>query len=681
MAGRSQRGRSRSADLAREIKDLRSQLRHQEHRYYVLNQPEIADAEYDALMRRLAELESQAPDLVTPDSPTQRVGGVPDVAFRPVRHAAPMLSLDNAFSEEDLRAWLKRVDGIIGNERRRTVTVEPKIDGVGLALMYEKGQLTRAATRGDGETGEDVTANARTIRSIPLALKGRAPRVLEVRGEVCMNGEAFRRHNAQAAERGEEVFANPRNATSGSLRQKDPRVTAGRPLRFLAHSFGIVEGRRFKSHWEFLQACRAFGLPVAQEAWHCETFDEALKKVKQLEAKRADLAFESDGAVLKINEMDLHAELGATHKAPRWAIAYKFPAIQVTTQVIAVEPSVGRTGTITPIAKLAPVACGGVTVSNATLHNYDEVERLDLRVGDWIMLQRAGDVIPQVVKVIETRRAGNEKPVRPPAACPACGGKVLRPDADEVAYRCVNPACPAQVRRLLEHFASRNAMDIEGMGEAVVEQLVSKERVRDVGDIYGLRKEGLLDLDLFAEKKAEKLLAAIQASRGRGLSRLLFGLGIRHVGERSAQVVAQRFLTIENLRRATEESLQEVPDVGPVVAAAIRAYFDLPQTQALIRKLAAAGVRLSEDAAPASGRLQGMTFVFTGQLPSLTRPQAAALAKEHGGIVGSAVSRQTTYVVAGADAGGKLDRARALKVPVIDEAQFLKLVQQGAKRT
>ena len=490
-----------NSHIAKRIERLRETIRRHDYRYYVLSQPEISDAEYDRLLRELQSLEEQAPRLVTPDSPTQRVGGVPDQTFRPVRHATPMLSLENVFSEEEFLAWHQRViKGLPG--RPPTYTVEPKIDGVGLALTYHGGRLIRAATRGDGTTGEDVTANAKTIRAIPLKLQGEAPKRLEVRGEVYMVVEEFKRFNDRASREGEETFANPRNAAAGSLRQKDPQVTAARPLRFFAHSYGAVEGMRFDTHWAFLESCKRLGLPVAEDAAHCRSLAEVQRQCKHLERYRDRLAYEADGVVVKVDELALQRRLGMTMKSPRWAIAYKFAAHQATTQVLDVEHSVGRTGTVTPVASLKPVACAGVTISNATLHNYDEVERLGVKVGDWVLIQRAGDVIPQVVKVIPSRRTGKERSIRPPAACPACGGTVTKEKEEEVAYRCLNPLCPAQQERTVLHFGSRAAMDIEGLGDAVVEQLVRRGAIRNVADLYRLQERDLLlERELFNRRR------------------------------------------------------------------------------------------------------------------------------------------------------------------------------------
>jgi DNA ligase (NAD+) len=671
---------ARTADsrIAKRIERLREAIRHHDYRYYVLSQPEISDAEYDGLLRELRSLEEQAPHLITPDSPTQRVGGVPDEAFRPVRHATPMLSLDNAFNEGELLAWHQRVIRGLPGEAP-TYTVEPKIDGVSLALTYERGLLVQAATRGDGATGEDVTANAKTIRAIPLRLEGDPPRRLELRGEVYLALADFKRHNDQAARRGEETFANPRNAAAGSLRQKDPRVTAARPLRFFTHSYGAVDGARFDTHWEFLEACRRLGLPVTEQARACRSFDDVREQCLALERLRDRLAYEADGVVIKVNERALQARLGMTMRSPRWAIAYKFPAHQATTRVLEVLPSVGRTGAVTPVAKLAPVSCAGVTISSATLHNYDEVERLGVKAGDWVVIQRAGDVIPQVIKVIESKRTGRERGVAPPAACPACGGAIAKEREAEVAYRCINPACPAQLERAVLHFGSRLAMDIEGLGEAAVAQLVAGWKLRDAADLYRLTEEDLLGLELFKEKKAQNLLGNIAASRSRGLARLLYGLGIRHVGERAARDLAQRFRSIARLMRAGPGDLEQVEGIGPVVAASVIQFFHQRQTAALIRKLKAAGVKLTEEAAAPSGPrpLANLTFVFTGELSRMSRPQAEALVRRLGGRPASSVSRLTSYVVAGASPGSKLAKAKQLGVKVIDEGQFLKLTGES----
>ncbi len=672
----SSRSASHLADqaLAKRIERLRARIRRHDHRYYVLNQPEISDAEYDQLMRELRALEGQAPRLITPDSPTQRVGGVPDEAFRPVRHATPMLSLDNAFSEEELLAWHQRVvKGLPG--ATPAYTVELKIDGVSLALTYERGRLARAATRGDGATGEGVTANARTIRSIPLRLSGEPPRRLEVRGEVYMLTEDFQRHNARAGREGGETFANPRNAAAGSLRQKDPRVTASRPLRFVIHSYGAVEGGRFATHWDFLGACRRFGLPVTERATRCDSFEAVRERCRDLEARRDRLGYEVDGAVIKVDALDLQERLGMTFKSPRWAIACKFPAHEATTQVVGVLHSVGRTGTITPVAELKPVPCGGVTISSATLHNYDEVARLGVRIGDWIVVRRAGEVIPQVVKVIESKRSGSERAITPPIRCSVCDGVVAN-EEDEVAYRCINPSCRAQLVRSVLHYGSRPAMDIEGLGDVVVEQLVARGFIRDAADLYQLTAEQVLALPLFAEKKTQNLLDAIRASTTRGLSRLLYGLGVRHVGQKAATDLAEHFGSMKRLMQADREALERVPGIGPVVAEAIVQFMGQPAVKTLIRKLEGLGVKMAEAARRGPRPLAGITFVFTGELSGMTRPQAEGLVRQLGGAASSSVSQRTSYVVTGTSPGSKAEKAKRLGVKILDEGEFKKLVQR-----
>ena len=672
----SPRSSSRRADeaTAARIEQLREAIRRHDYSYYVLNQPEVSDAEYDQLLRELQRLEAQAPRLVTPDSPTQRVGGVPDQAFGAVRHATPMLSLDNAFTEEELLAWHQRLAKSLPHARP-TYTVELKIDGVGLALTYDRGRLARAATRGDGTTGEEVTANAKTIRAIPLLMQGVPPRRLEVRGEAYMSTKEFQRYNDAAAGSGSETFANPRNAAAGSLRQKDPRVTASRPLRFFTHSYGTVEGTRFATHWEFLQACRRLGLPVNEHAIQCRSFEEVQRQCREFERLRERLGYEADGVVVKVNERALQARLGTTMKSPRWAIAYKFAAHQATTQVLAVQPSVGRTGVVTPVACLAPVACGGVTISSVSLHNYDEVKRLGLKVKDWVVIQRAGDVIPKVIRVIESRRTGKERAIARPLRCPECRGRVVKEEEQDVAYRCISPTCPAQLARALLHFGSRAAMDIEGLGEAVVEALVSRGVVRDAAALYRLTAQDLLAVPLFREKKTQNLLEQIQASRGRGLSRLLYALGIRHVGERGARELAERFGSIEKIMEADREALEAVPGIGPVVAETLVEWFRQPQTRALIAQLDAAGVTMTQTAQAGPRPLAEMTFVLTGELSSMSRPQAEALIRQLGGQASSSVSRSTTYVVAGASPGSKLATAKRLGVKIIEEAEFLRMTR------
>lgn len=653
---------------------LRETLRHHDDRYYVLNQPEVSDAEYDRLMRELTALEERFPDLRTEDSPSQRVGGRPVEGFSTVRHRVPMLSLSNTYTPEELWEWDRRVvKGLEGEAF--DLAAELKIDGVGIALTYEQGRLVQGATRGDGLRGEDVTINVKTIRSIPLRLSDTPPSLLEVRGEVYLPLEAFHHWNKGAEARGEETFANPRNAAAGSLRQKDPQMTARRPLGFFAHSYGRVEGNIFKTHWEFLQACQRFGLPIPPHAKRCRDMQEVIAYCQTWEAKRTTLPFEVDGIVVKVNHLRQQARLGMTHKSPRWAIAYKFAAHQATTQVMDIEVSVGRTGTITPVAKLSPVECGGVTIASATLHNFDELGRLDVRIGDWVVLQRAGDVIPQVVKVIESKRTGRERRLKVPTRCPACSGPILKEKDTEVAYRCVDPKCPAQrVRRLL-HFTSREAMDIEGVGEAAAEQLVAKHLVEDVADLYQLRREDLLTLDLFKDKKADNLLAAIAKSRERPFAHVISGLGIRHAGAKSAHVLAEHFSSLEHLAQATEQQLAAIPEVGNVMAHAVATFFRTPGTRRLLEKFAMLDLRWKPSTQPSGPQpLAGKTVVFTGELQRLARSEASQRVRELGGHIARTVSRHTSFVVAGDHPGSKHEKAQALGVTILTEQEFFAML-------
>ena len=525
-----------------------------------------------------------------------------------------------------------------------------------------------------------MTANAKTIRAIPLRLQGDAPRRLEVRGEVYMAKDEFERYNERASREDGETFANPRNAAAGSLRQKDPQVTAARPLRFFTHSYGAVDGTRFAAHWEFLQTCQRLGLPVAEHAQRCRSFTEVEAHCRRLEQLRDRLGYDADGVVIKVNELALQERLGMTFKSPRWAIAYKFPAQQATTQVLDVVPSVGRTGTVTPVASLKPVACGGVTISSATLHNYDEVERLGVKLGDWVVIQRAGEVIPQVVKVIESRRTGKERAVKPPSHCPECHGTIAKEKEEEVAYRCINPSCPAQLVRSLIHFGSRNAMDIEGLGDVIVEQLVGQGLLHDASELYRLTEQALLRLPLFKEKKTQNLLDAIRTSKARGLARLLYGLGIRHVGERAALDLAEHFGSMARLVEAHQERLEEVSGIGPVVAESIGQFFRPPPARTLLNKLEAAGLTMTQPRREGPQPLAQMTFVFTGELSAMSRSQAEALVRQLGGQATSSVSRLTTYVVAGSAPGSKLAAAKKLGVKTLNEEQFVQLVRSATRR-
>jgi len=659
--------------LRAEIDELRREIRRHDRLYYIADAPEISDRAYDALFARLKSLEAAHPDLRSPDSPTQRVGGGLSTDFTSVKHAVPMLSLDNTYNADDLMEWRDRaVKGLAAGDDPQFV-VELKIDGLGLALLYEDGRLVRAATRGDGETGEDVTANARTIRAIPLRLEGSPPRRLEVRGEVYVSRRDFDRTvKEHAAREGAGAPpANPRNFAAGSLRQKDPGITAQRPLRYYVHSYGAVEGRTYESHHQFLEDCRAWGLPVDPQTKLCRSFDDALRLCRVFEKKRDAWPFDADGAVVKIDQIPLQRRLGFTFRSPRWAVAYKFPGARALTRVRGVEMSVGRTGAVTPVAKLDPVACGGVTISSASLFNFDEVRRLDVRVGDWVWIERAGEVIPRVVEVVESKRTGDETPVALPVACPVCGGPIAKSKEGEVVFRCQNPACPAQLEKSLLHFASRDAMDIQGLGEAVVQGLLAKKLVRDLADLFTLTREQLLTLDGFKDRKADNLTAALADARGRSLARFLHGLGIRDVGEKGARLLAERFGSLDALAAADKDALESLHEVGPVVAESVFGYFRLPAVRELLGKFKRLGIDPRE-APRAAGPLTGKTVVFTGTLTRFSRAEAERLVRERGGNAASSVSRLTSFVVAGADAGSKRAKAEKLGVEILSEEQFQK---------
>jgi DNA ligase (NAD+) len=666
------------AEAKKAIEDLRKQILHHDYLYYVMAQPEISDTEYDRLLKQLEAAEKAHPDLITPDSPTQRVGGIATEGFPPVKHRVPMLSLSNTYNENEVLEWDDRLRSVLAIDQFNYI-VEPKVDGVSASLTYEGGKFVRGATRGDGETGEDITANLRTMRSIPLRLMAPFPKVLEIRGEVYMDKDDFKKMNADMEKRGLETFANPRNAGAGSLRQKDPAVTATRPLRFVAHSYGVAEPNPWTNHYDFLKACAEMGVPVVPENQRCDTIMECMRHCRRLIRERDNLSFEIDGAVIKVNFFDLREKAGYTHKSPRWAVAYKFEAQQGTTQVLEIKPSVGRLGTITPVAKLKPVAVAGVTISNATLHNFDEIKRLDVRVGDTVVIQRAGDVIPKILKVVDTLRPKGTKAFEIPTACPVCGSQIAKEKEIEVAYRCVNTACPAQLHRALLHFTSRDAMDIEGLGEVVIHQLIEHKLVKDVADIYNLTKKDILTLDLFAEKRADNVLKAIEKSKTRPLSRVLFGLGIRHVGEKAAFVLAQRFGTMDAIMKASESDLRSFRETGPVMAQAIIAYFKQPVIQTLIRKLKRAGLAMKEEIVTpkANSPFKGKTIVFTGELEELSRSDAERRVRELGGNAAGSVSAKTDYVVAGPGAGSKLEKAKKLGLKILSEKDFLELLPNG----
>ncbi len=660
------------------VEELRQLINYHAYRYYVLDEPEISDAEYDELVRELRELEERYPELVTPDSPTQRVGAAPAELFAPVEHRAPMLSLDNAFSPEELKAWATRVERAVG--RSVAYACELKIDGVAVALTYEAGVLVRGATRGDGRVGEDITANVRTVRAVPRRLAvDDPPAVLEVRGEIYLPVRAFEELNEQLTAAGQRPFANPRNAAAGSLRQKDPRVTASRPLSFWVHSFGYAEQISFPTHSAFLEWCRRAGLPVPPTSETRPDLDGVLNYVAHWQEHRHDVDYEIDGVVVKVDDVAIQQELGATSHAPRWAIAYKFPPEERTTLLRRIDVHTGRTGKVTPFAVLEPVVVGGVTVTYATLHNEDEVRRKDVREGDTVIVRRAGDVIPEIVGPVLSKRPPDARPWRFPGRCPSCGTRLVRPEG-EADHRCPNPACPSRNVEWLFSFASRGAMDIEGLGYMTVMQLLERGLVKDPGDLYTLTAEDLAKLEGFAEKSISNLLEAIERSKDRPLWRLLVALNIRHVGAHVAQLLAKEFGSVDALAAASVEEIDAVPGIGPAIARSVAEWFRDPANRALIEKLRAAGVRMADEApaVPAEeGPLAGRTIVLTGTLPSLSREEATRLAEEAGARVASSVSRKTDFVVAGENPGSKLAKARELGIEVIDEAEFLRRLGRG----
>ncbi len=662
-------------EAVREHEWLRREIERHNYLYYVKDAPEVSDEEYDRLFRRLLAIEEAWPELVTPDSPSQRVGAPPADEFRPVPHRLPMLSLQNAMDEGEMRDFEARLKRFLGRDDPLDYVIEPKFDGLSAELVYENGVLVVGSTRGDGFTGEDVTANLRTVRSIPLRLrddKRPVPPLLEVRGEVIMPVARFEELNREREARGEPPFANPRNAAAGSVRQLDPTITAGRPLEFYAYTVGASEGFEVDSQWALLQALRDFGFKVTDLARRVCGMDAVLEEYKRLLALRDELPFEVDGTVVKVDKMALQRELGEVSRSPRWAIAFKFPPRREVTRIERIVVQVGRTGVLTPVAVLAPVKVSGVTVKRATLHNEDEIARKGVMEGDFVYVQRAGDVIPEVVEVLKDRRDGSERPFVMPDRCPSCGGPVVREEG-EAARRCVSSSCPAQLKEHITHFASKRAMDIEHLGDKLTDQLVDKGLVRDVADLYSLRHEQVAALERMADKSAKNLLNALERSKSRPLSAVIFALGIRHVGEAMARDLAAHFGSIEALMEASEEDLLGVEGVGPVVARSIRDFFANEANRDLVRRLREAGVRM-EHTAPrdeADPRFAGKTFVFTGTLATMTRERAQALVVARGGKTASSVSRKTDYVVAGAEAGSKLARARDLGVSVLSEEEFL----------
>lgn len=667
----------RAADLA-EAEKLRREIRHNEYLYYVLDAPEITDAEYDRMMVRLRELEARYPDSIPADSPTQRVGGRASSQFTEVRHLEPLLSLGNVFSAEELRAFDERVRSGLPAGSKVEYVMEPKIDGLACSLIYENGKLVRAATRGDGVVGENVTANVRTIRSIPLTLKvpeGEAvPELLDVRGEVYMPRQAFMRLNEQRAERGESEFANPRNAAAGSLRQLDPQVTASRSLSFFAY-YLVGEGAQPK-HSESLALLARYGFKVSENYKVVENIDEAIKYIGDFNELRQGLSYDTDGAVIKVNDVYQQRILGATGKDPRWATAYKYPPEQAETTLEDIDWRVGRTGVLTPTAVLTPVKLSGSVISRATLHNEDFIRAKDIRIGDRVIINKAGEIIPEVLRVVAEKRTGDEKEVEIPSVCPECGWRVER-QGEEAAIRCTNPHCPALGREGLIHFVSRDAMNIDGCGPSVINALLDAGLVRDAADLYSLRKEDLLKLERMGEKSADNLLAALTESKKNELDKLLFALGIRHVGAKVARILATEFGSMEKLQQAQPEELAQIRDIGDKIAESAVTWLNVPANIDLVERLAAAGLTMTftPPASQEDNPFFGKTLVFTGTMPTLGRAEAKTMAQDVGAKVSGSVSKKTDYVIAGAEAGSKLEKAQQLGVTVIDEAEFLRLLK------
>lgn len=670
------------ADIAvvkERIDELRKLINYHNYRYYVLDSPEISDAEYDELMRELKRLEEEYPEFVTPDSPTQRVGAAPVEAFGVVEHPQPLLSLANAFSDEELDAWYRRASNLLGG-RDTDFVCELKIDGLAVALTYVNGLFEVGATRGDGFRGENITQNLRTIKSIPLSVPKEAPPRFEVRGEVYLSKAGFKKLNEERAKEGLPLFANPRNAAAGSVRQLDPRITAQRPLDIFIYGLGWAEGKAVpETHWEIMQYLKSLGFKINPNIALCQDIDEVKAYYGKWVNEREELPYESDGVVVKINPIAFQTELGYVGREPRWAIAYKFPAVQGVTRLLDIGINVGRTGSLNPYAILEPVQVGGVTIKHAALHNEEDIHRKDIRIGDWVVVQRAGEVIPEVVEPIVSRRTGEEKIFYMPRQCPVCGAEVEKPEG-EAMHRCTNAACPAQALERIKHFVSRGAMDIEGIGEKMSQALFEAGLVKDVGDIYYLTRDQLLSLERMADKSVSNILNSIERSKNRPLSRVIFALGITHIGEETAELLAEHFTSIDELARASREKLLEIPSIGPKIADSVLAFFRQEENRRIIRKLREAGVKLEAEKVEAKELpLAGLEFVITGRLQAFTRQEAEARIKALGGKAGSDVTRKTNYLVVGEDPGSKLVRAQALGIKTLTEAEFLELIK-GAER-
>lgn len=668
-------GMTKSVGTKEEIGRLREAIHRHDYLYHVENRSEISDREYDRLMQKLIELEKAHPELVSSDSPTLRVAGTITKVFPVVKHRVPMMSLDNTYNAEELRVFHERVQKQLPGEKIEYV-VELKIDGVSVSLIYEKGRLVRGATRGDGEQGDDITSNLKTIRTIPLVLQHpeKAPKILEVRGEVYMARKGFEELNHHREREEESLFANPRNAAAGSLKLQDSSIAAKRHLDVWIWGVGYHEGFQTKTQHEMLEQLQNFGLRVNPHFRKCHNMDEALKYCQNWDEKRKKLEYDTDGMVLKVDRFDQQERLGATSKSPRWAVAYKFEAERAATRLREIVVQVGRTGTLTPVADLEPIFLAGTTVGRASLHNQDEIERLDVRIGDWVMIEKAGEIIPQVVSVIKEKRTGHEKKFHLPGQCPECGAKTVR-DPEEVAIRCSNGFCPAQVKERIRHFAQRDAMDIEGLGEAMVNQLVDAKLIKDYGDIYSLTVEKVAGLERIGEKSAQNLVAAIQSSKEKALSRLVFALGIRHVGNHAAFLLAEEFHLLDALAKATLEQLEAIPAIGPTIAQSVVEFFEDSYTKPVLEKLRKAGILFHEERKQRTGPLSGKTFVLTGTLSKWTRPQASERIEALGGRVSDTVSQKTDYVVVGEIPGSKLEKAKKLGIPILDEQKFEKMMQ------
>lgn len=658
-------------DKKTEVENLKKLLWHHNNLYYNLDKPEISDYEYDLLYAKLKKLEKENPELITPDSPTQRIGGKSSSSFAPVEHIVPMMSLDNTYNEDEMRAWYERTAKTL-NSRDFEMVVESKIDGLSCSLTYIDGVLKTAATRGDGKIGEDITQNAKTIKNIPLKLSGENKGLFEVRGEVFLPKDALVKLNEMQEDKDLPPFANARNAAAGSLRQKDARITAERPLKFYIHSFGASDFD-FNSYSGFIDKCKSLGLPVSPVRETFTDFEKVIEFYRKFKTELHNLPYDADGLVIKVNSFALQKILGSTAKTPRWAEAFKYPAERVKTVVKDVSFGVGRTGVITPVAVLDAVKCGGVIITSATLHNFDEVKRLNLKIGDTVLIERAGEVIPKVLEVISSPQ--DAKPVIEPTVCPTCKGALVKEEG-EVALRCINPNCPAQIKRRVQHFAARGAMDIEGLGDVVIDQLVDYQSIRKLSDIYNLSLFDLMSLKAFSDKKTDNLLKAIENSKHRPLDKFIFALGIRHIGAKMAEMLARHYGTLENLRKASIEELAKLPEIGEVAAQSIFDFFNSAEVKAELKNFENLGIQLEAAKQKTSSLLEGKTFVFTGELEQLTREQAQNLAKENGAKVSSSVSSKTYAVVAGKEAGSKLKKAQELGVKILSEADFLALIQQ-----